>query len=87
MGTGTTFTDPSLTDMGYTLHPVQQKSVDEVLRTVSYDTTSGSFTIPGHTTAVFVIKEKTDMTLPIAIGAGAVVLLGAVIFLLTRKKK
>jgi pullulanase-type alpha-1,6-glucosidase len=35
------------------LHPVLQGSTDPVVRTASYDASTGTFTIPGRTTAVF----------------------------------
>jgi pullulanase-type alpha-1,6-glucosidase len=37
----------------FVLHPVQQTSVDPVVRTSTYDGTTGTFTIPARTTAVF----------------------------------
>ena len=82
-----TFTNTSLVSKNYTLHSVQQKSVDPVVRTSSYDATNGGFTIPSYTTAVFVIKEKTELNLPTLIGAAIVVFLGVIAFIFTRKKK
>ncbi|GGZ70419.1 1,4-alpha-glucan branching enzyme [Streptomyces echinoruber] len=37
----------------YRLHPVQAEGADEVVRTASYDTASGTFTVPARTVAVF----------------------------------
>ncbi len=36
------------------LHPVQMSSVDEVVRTSTFDAATGTFSIPGRTAAVFV---------------------------------
>ncbi len=36
------------------LHPIQVDSIDEVVRTASFDMNTGTFTVPGRTTAVFV---------------------------------
>ena len=41
----------------FTLHPVLANSADTVVRTASYDGATGSFTVPGRTTAVFVLPE------------------------------
>jgi len=84
---GITFADTSLMDKNYTLHPMQRKSVDPVVRTSSYEATNGSFTIPSYTTAVFVIKEKTELNLPVLIGAAIVVLLAVIAFIFTHKRK
>jgi hypothetical protein len=40
------------------LHPVQANSADDVVKTSSFDSTTGSFTVPARTTAVFVEKES-----------------------------
>jgi pullulanase-type alpha-1,6-glucosidase len=63
----TTFSDPSLT-ADYTLHPVQQNSADALVKQAAY--TTGNFTIPGRTTAVFVVERTeplaTDTAAPAA---------------------
>jgi pullulanase-type alpha-1,6-glucosidase len=44
---------PLFLNEAFTLHPVQQNSVDPVVKTASHDATDG-FTVPARTTAVFV---------------------------------
>ncbi len=48
------FTVSGAAGEAYTLHPVQQTSVDEVVTTSSYDEAGGTFSVPARTTAVFV---------------------------------
>ena len=48
-----TFSEPALVGKGFALHSVQQASNDELVRKAKFDSASGSFTIPGRTTAVF----------------------------------
>ncbi|OVA17964.1 Glycoside hydrolase [Macleaya cordata] len=49
-----TFTSPALRARTLQLHPVQLMSSDEVVKNSNYDASSGSFTVPPRTTAVFV---------------------------------
>jgi pullulanase-type alpha-1,6-glucosidase len=56
-----TFSDPSFQGKAYTLHPVQQNSYDRELLKAKYNSSSSTFTVPGITTAVFVI-EKPETT-------------------------
>ena len=49
-----TYIDPGITG-NYILHPIQQNSVDEVVKGASYF--NSSFTVPARTTAVFVIER------------------------------
>ena len=49
-----TFTGPGLAGLDLMLHWVQANSIDEIVKDSTYDAASGSFTIPGRTTAVFV---------------------------------
>ncbi|MGI5249938.1 pullulanase-type alpha-1,6-glucosidase [Actinacidiphila glaucinigra] len=44
----------ALAGKGYALHPVQATGSDAVVKRSSYDTASGTFTVPGRTVAVFV---------------------------------
>ncbi|MEV0012434.1 pullulanase-type alpha-1,6-glucosidase [Streptomyces sp. NPDC047973] len=44
---------PALSGKTYGLHPVQAAGADTVVRKSSYDRTSGAFTVPGRTVAVF----------------------------------
>jgi pullulanase-type alpha-1,6-glucosidase len=48
-----------------TLHPVQQNSVDAVVKTATFDATTGVFTVPGRTTAVFVEEQVYTIYLPV----------------------
>ncbi len=57
---GQVFTDASLAGMGLVLHPVQQSSVDDVVKTSAYDWTSGTFTVPGRTAAVFILETSPE---------------------------
>src|SRR5690349_1074952 len=53
-----TFTDPAFAGKTFKLHTVQQNSNDKVVRDSKYDSTSGAFTVPGRTTAVFDIPDE-----------------------------
>ncbi len=57
-----TFQDNSLIGKTYTLHPVQQKSIDPVVRSSAFDGSTGVFNIPGRTTAVFVMENPLQPT-------------------------
>jgi pullulanase/glycogen debranching enzyme len=48
-----TITVPDLANLELALHRVQANSVDEVVNTASFDSATGTFTVPGRTTAVF----------------------------------
>jgi pullulanase len=49
-------TIPELAGQDLLLHPVQMVSVDNVVTTSSFDKSSGTFNVPGRTTAVFVVE-------------------------------
>jgi pullulanase/glycogen debranching enzyme len=49
------FTLGGISDAAFVLHPIQQQSVDEIVRTASFS--GGTFTVPARTTAVFVLPE------------------------------
>ena len=53
-----TFTEAALTDLPLELHPVLANSVDPVVQTAVFNPTSGEFSVPGRTTAVFVLSEE-----------------------------
>jgi hypothetical protein len=53
-----TFSEAAFTDKDFVLHSVQQSSADERVRGSSFDISSGTFTIPGRTTAVFNILDE-----------------------------
>jgi len=57
------FTVGDLTGAEVVLHPVQATSADPIVRTAAFDDATGTFTVPGRTTAVFVQLEP-DMTPP-----------------------
>jgi hypothetical protein len=42
-----------LAGKNYTLHPVQAAGADSTVKKASYERSSGSFTVPGRTVAVF----------------------------------
>jgi pullulanase/glycogen debranching enzyme len=50
------FADSSLTGLQFELHPVQAASIDEIVKRSDFDLSRGVFTVPGRTTAVFVLK-------------------------------
>lgn len=41
----------------YVLHPVLAQSADAIVRDASFDSAAGAFTVPGRTTAVFVLPQ------------------------------
>jgi hypothetical protein len=53
------FTEAGLAGLGLILHPVQQNSADPLVQTSSFDVATGTFEIPGRTTAVFVLPTPT----------------------------
>jgi len=52
-----TFTNAELVGQGLALHPVLADSYDAVVRGAAFDASSGTFTIPGRTAAVFVLPQ------------------------------
>ncbi|MBK8989097.1 MAG: pullulanase-type alpha-1,6-glucosidase [Chloroflexi bacterium] len=48
-----------------TLHPVQANSVDEVVKQTTFDSATGTFVVPGRTTAVFVIEQTYTYFFPV----------------------
>ncbi|MGV8041249.1 MAG: pullulanase-type alpha-1,6-glucosidase [Thermoanaerobaculaceae bacterium] len=55
-----TFTDRALRGLDLVLHPLQQRSADRVVQRAVYQSSSGSFSVPGRTTAVFVCSEMAN---------------------------
>jgi pullulanase-type alpha-1,6-glucosidase len=53
-----TFSEAALAGLNLRLHPVQASGSDAVVKTASYNATTGVFTIPARTTAVFVLPER-----------------------------
>jgi len=56
------FGDPTFAGGDYRLHPIQQGSVDAVVKTASFDSAGGMFSIPAYTTAVFVVQKPAQST-------------------------
>jgi pullulanase-type alpha-1,6-glucosidase len=56
------FSDSTFAGKDFVLHSVQQTSSDEVVRSSAFDASSGTFTIPGRTTAVFHILYQPPAT-------------------------
>ena len=54
-----TFTLDGSQGLPFALHVVQTTGSDAVVKRSSFDETSGTFTVPGRTTAVFVLHEPT----------------------------
>jgi pullulanase len=48
-----TWVNRDLRRLGLGLHPVQRQSADRIVRRASYDDATGTFKVPGRTTAVF----------------------------------
>ncbi len=55
-----TFADSSFVDKEFELHPVQAASQDAVFERANFDMFSGAFTVPGRTTAVFVLRSMAQ---------------------------
>ena len=53
-----TFTAAELAGRKLKLHPVQKDSADPLVRTSSFQKKTGTFVVPGRTTAVFVADDK-----------------------------
>ena len=46
--------------LNFALHPLQAASVDPVVQSSSFDSATSSFTVPGRTTAVFILYEAPE---------------------------
>ena len=85
------FRDAAFTGKEFVLHPVQQASVDTVLSTSNNDSANGAFTVPGRTTAVFVImrgpasEPTTSATEEVSSSASkdSLILVGVIVAFLT----
>jgi pullulanase-type alpha-1,6-glucosidase len=60
-----TISSTTWVDQELTLHPVQANSVDEVVKQSTFDPATGTFTIPGRTTAVFVVQQTYTYFFPV----------------------
>lgn len=69
------FSVEALAGAPFSLHPVQANSVDPLLQEASYEFESGTFVVPGRTTAVFVLPqgslEPTTRTEEVEVGSDA----------------
>ena len=54
---GVSFTETAVANLPFSLHPIQQNSVDGVVQTAAFDEATGSFMVPAWTTAVFVLPQ------------------------------
>jgi hypothetical protein len=54
-----TLTINELAGANFALHPVQQNSVDTALISAAVDNTTGAFTVPARSTAVFVVMTES----------------------------
>ena len=54
------FTQAGLAGLDLQLHDIQANSVDPIVTTSTFDAVSGTFVIPGRTTAVFVLEETPE---------------------------
>jgi pullulanase len=84
-----TFNDASLKDWKLELHPVQQKSVDTRLASAVFDAATGSLTIPGRSTVVWVesTRSAAGSWWMYALGGGLVAAVAAGLYLVLRKRK
>ncbi|MEZ4834227.1 MAG: pullulanase-type alpha-1,6-glucosidase, partial [Caldilineaceae bacterium] len=64
---------PSLRGRALTLHPVQQNSLDERVKTATFNSNTGALTVPARTTAVFVeVQENTyEVILPLVLNGAS----------------
>lgn len=75
------FSDPIFKGGTLSLHPVQQESQDELVKSSRFDSKSGTLTVPGRTSAVFVSQSFTAGEKDtFAITAGSITLLGILAF-------
>ena len=59
-----TFTAESLRGLPLGLHPIQAASADPIVRAAEFDPQTGAFSVPGRTTAVFVLTDDDAARLP-----------------------
>jgi hypothetical protein len=52
------FTEANLRGLRLSLHPVQARGSDPLVRRSRYDAATGSFSVPGRTAAVFVALDE-----------------------------
>ncbi len=54
-----TISSPTWAGLDLALHPVQMASVDDVVQQTTFDSATGTFVVPGRTTAVYILEEVT----------------------------
>ena len=72
------FSDTTLPGKTYQLHPVQQSSADPVVRTAMFEPANSTFSLPGRTTAVFVLKKAAPSPAVVPTAAALATVLPAV---------
>ncbi len=60
------FSADELKVLKFELHPVQAASTDEVMQQTDFDTSTGTFSVPGRTTAVFVLPDEKNASVSAA---------------------
>jgi pullulanase-type alpha-1,6-glucosidase len=83
-----TFPASSLAHKSFQLHTIQRNSEDTSVRESSFEMTTGDFTIPSRTTAVFVIEDAPGLApqARVLIGLAAAAVLGLAAFLMRRSR-
>lgn len=56
-----TFKAPELSGQKWELHPIQAASMDETVKHADFDSGAGTFSLPGLTTAVFVLPQTPPL--------------------------
>jgi ABC-type transport system substrate-binding protein len=51
------YTMLSVKRLPFALHPVQAEGSDPIVKNATFDPNTGTFTVPGRTTAVFMLKD------------------------------
>jgi pullulanase/glycogen debranching enzyme len=77
-----TFSEAAFTGLALELHPVLAQSADAVVRQAAFEAGSATFTVPGRTTAVFVLEAAGGAPEPAAgltAGRGPQIVLGAAV--------
>jgi len=81
-----TFRAPDLAGKEFNLHPIQSESADAVVRASAFDSDSGTFTVPGCTTAVFVLQKSQANQIALGLLGLVALLLGGLFFFFVRKR-
>jgi pullulanase len=81
------FAETAFSGAGFVLHPVQQASSDPLLKSSTYDSATGTFSVPGRTTAVFVVRSQAATRAPIIVLLIAALILVALGVLILRVRR